>query len=168
MRSATRAKNLNTPARNWNGAGLLIGMLALGAGPARADDLIVHFDQSQLLRLPRPVSEVIVGNPGIADVSVQGGSLLVITGKSFGVTNIIALDSEKNIIQDQRVMVERDEHNVINVHRGATQQTFSCNPVCSPMLNIGDDTEFFGRTLSQAASKSKAAEGSGDSERGGQ
>jgi Flp pilus assembly secretin CpaC len=36
-------------------------------------------------------AEVIIGNPTIADVSVQGGNLLVVTGKSFGVTNIISL-----------------------------------------------------------------------------
>ena len=146
----------------------LLIAVTLEAGRAQADDLIVRFDQSQLLRLPRPVSEVIVGNPSIADVTVQGGNLLVITGKTFGVTNIIALDGERNIIQDQRVMVERDQHNVVNLHRGTMQQTFSCTPNCAPMLNIGDDSEFFSRVQSQNSTKTKSAETSGDSERGGQ
>jgi len=84
-----------------------IMMLGGQAGPAAAtDDLIVRYDQSQLLRLPRAVSEIIVGNPSIADVTVQSGNMLVITGKTFGITNIIALDSDKNVIQDQRVVVE--------------------------------------------------------------
>ena len=54
------------------------------------DDLIVKYDQSHLLRLPRPAAEIIIGNPAIADISVQFGNLLVITGKTFGITNIIA------------------------------------------------------------------------------
>jgi len=146
----------------------VLSVIGLGNLSALADDLIVRVDQSQLLRLPRPVSEVIIGNPGIADVTVQGGSLLVVTGKSFGVTNIIALDSERNIIQDQKVMVARDEHGVVNLHRGGARQTYSCNPVCGPMLSIGDDVDFFKAIVNQNTSKIKSAEGSAESEKGGQ
>ena len=77
------------------------------AASAYAEDLIVKFDQSQILRLPRPAAEIIVGNPSIADVAIQSGNILVVTGKSFGITNIIALDAERNVIQDQRVAVRR-------------------------------------------------------------
>ena len=45
----------------------------------------------------------------VADVNIQGGNLLVVTGKAFGITNIIALDAQRNVIQDQRVLVERDD-----------------------------------------------------------
>src|SRR2546423_921756 len=87
-----------------------VATLVLATGPAQAiDDLIVKYDQSQLLRLPKPAAEVIVGNSSIADVAVQSGNLLVITGKTFGITNIIALDADRNVIQDQRVLVKRDE-----------------------------------------------------------
>jgi Flp pilus assembly secretin CpaC len=147
----------------------LIASLGLEMSKAQADDLIVRYDQSQLLRLPRPVAEIIIGNPSIADVTVQGGNLLVVTGKTFGVTNIIALDSEKNIIQDQRVMVERDEHNVVNLHKGVNRQTFSCTPNCSPMVTIGDEPEFFNRVLNANQMKNKAAEASSnDGGAGGQ
>ncbi len=71
----------------------LLAAVSLSPMQARAADLIVKYDQSQLLRLPRPVVEIIIGNPTIADVTVQSGKLLVITGKSFGITNIIALDA---------------------------------------------------------------------------
>ena len=147
-----------------------VGMLA-AAGfatlEARAEDLIVKFDQSQILRLPRPAAEIIVGNPSIADVAIQSGNILVITGKSFGITNIIALDAERNVIQDQRVMVERDERNVVNMYRGVQRQTFACTPNCSPMLTIGDDNDFFTKILGHNGSKTKAAESGSESDRGG-
>ena len=54
----------------------------------------------------------------IASVNVQGGNLLVVTGKTFGVTNIIALDADKNVIQDQRVIVEQDDRRTVVVYRG--------------------------------------------------
>jgi Flp pilus assembly secretin CpaC len=145
----------------------LMAAFVFDVAQAHADDLIVRYDQSQLLRLPRPVSEIIVGNPSIADVTVQGGNLLVVTGKSFGLTNIIALDADKNIIQDQRVMVERDEHNVVNLHKGANRQTYSCTPNCSPMVTVGDDLEFLGKTVSANTTKAKSAE-PGGTDSGGQ
>lgn len=116
---------------------------SIGSMPTRAADLIVAFDQSQLLRLPRPVAEVIIGNPSIADVAVQGGNLLVITGKSFGVTNIIALDADRNVIQDQRVIVDQDDRRTVALYRGSLRQTYTCAPNCSPALIIGDDLKVF-------------------------
>ena len=133
----------------------------------QASDLIVYYDQSQLLRLPRPVAEVIIGNPSIADVAIQGGNLLVVTGKTFGMTNIIALDAERNIIQDQRVLVERDQKSTINVQKGTLRQSFSCTPNCSPTLTIGDDIAYFENITKQSATKSKIAAGNGTQTTGG-
>jgi hypothetical protein len=139
---------------------LLISLLMLVASQlavnsARAADLVVSYDQSQLLRLPRPVASVIIGNPSIADVSVQSGSLLVVTGKTFGVTNIIALDADRNIIQDQRVVVTRDEARSVNLTKGGLRQSYSCTPECSPTLTIGDDTAYFDLISKHAATKTK-------------
>ena len=77
-------------------------------------------------------SEVIIGNPSIADVTVQGGNLLVVTGKTFGVTNIIALDAQRNVIQDQRVVVERKTGTPSSSIRGRCAQSYTCSPTCMP------------------------------------
>ena len=111
---------------------MILATFALGSQQAKANDLIVRYDQSQILRLPRPVSELVIGNPSIADVAIQGPDLLVITGKTFGITNVIALDSERNVIQDQRVIVQRDEQRLVNLHKGALRQSYTCSPNCQP------------------------------------
>ena len=133
------------------------------AVPAAAGDLIVRYDQSQLLRLPRPAAEIIIGNPSIADVSLQDGNLLVVTGKTFGITNIIALDADRNIIQDQRVMVERDDRKIVNLHKGSERYTFSCTPNCEPNLTIGDEKAYFDLVNSHNSAKVKFSEGAADS-----
>jgi len=115
----------------------------LAVAPAHAEDLIVKYDQSQLLRLPRAASEVIIGNPAIADVSVQAGNLLVVTGKTFGITNIIALDAERNVIQDQRILVRRDDVKVVNLQRGTERQSYNCTPQCNPSITVGDEQKYF-------------------------
>lgn len=139
-----------------------IATLALGAEQSRAGDLIVRYDQSQILRLPRPVTELIIGNPSIADISVQGPDLLVITGKTFGVTNVIALDAERNVIQDQRVIVQRDEQRLVNLHKGVMRQSFTCTPTCQPTITIGDDPSYFDLITKHSAQKTKFSD-SGDS-----
>jgi hypothetical protein len=146
---------------------LCAGLIGLSAATASAGDLIVRYDQSQLLRLPRQASEVIVGNPSIADVTLQEGNLLVVTGKTFGITNVITLDADHNVIQDQRVMVERDDRKVVNLHKGSTRYTYSCTPNCEPTLTIGDDKTFFESVQSANASKTKFSEGATDSANSG-
>lgn len=146
-------------------AGFLACVIAAAPlSAASAADLLVRYDQSQLLRLPRPVSEVIIGNPSIADVTVQGGNLLVVTGKTFGVTNIIALDADRNVIQDQRVVVDQDDRRTVVLFKGPLRHTYTCAPTCSPALVIGDNPAFFDEVTKAAASKT----GSSAPTRGGQ
>lgn len=157
------------------GAALLASMTvmataAVEANQARANDLIVRYDQATLLRLPRPAAELIVGNPSIADVAVQGGNMLIVTGKTFGVTNVIVLDAERNIIQDQRIVVNRDDPRVVNLHRGVMRYSFSCAPYCNQTLTVGDETKHFEELVKNSEKKLKFSDGvsEGSQQGGGQ
>jgi hypothetical protein len=138
-------------------AALLVANAAASAG-----DLLVRYDQSQLIRLPRAASEVIIGNPSIADVNIQGGNLLVVTGKTFGITNVIALDAQRNVIQDQRVLVEPDEQRALVLYRGASRETYACTPACSPVIMIGDEPKFFDIVSKHVQAKAAISSGSTD------
>jgi Pilus formation protein N terminal region len=142
------------------GAAMLLALISVLAAPsARANDLIVRYDQSELIRLPRPATEVIIGNPSIADVTIQGGNLLVVTGKTFGVTNIIALDAHRNVIQDQRVLVERDDLRTLVLYKGAQRESYTCTPACAPTITIGDETKFFETMAKHAQNKATVSSG---------
>ena len=52
-----------------------LAALTLTPQPATANELVVKFDQSQIIKLPRPVSEIIIGNPMIADVAIQASKI---------------------------------------------------------------------------------------------
>jgi hypothetical protein len=143
-------------------ASALLVAAALFAQGARAGDLVVRYDQSQLIRLPRPAAEVIIGNPSIADVAIQGGNLLAVTGKSFGVTNIIALDAQRNVIQDQRIVVERDSASNLVLYKGTQRETYSCNPTCAPTLSIGDEKTYFDLIAKHSNSKMTSATGNAE------
>jgi Flp pilus assembly secretin CpaC len=149
----TSAFSLQGCIRRTAAALTLLGA-ALGTVPAVAgEDLIVKYDQSQLLRLPQPAAEIIIGNPAIADVSVQSGNLLVVTGKTFGITNMIVLDAARNVIWDQRVMVKRDEGKVVNLQRGTDRQSYNCTPQCNPSITIGDEQKYFDAIRNASSNK---------------
>ena len=153
-------------ARGISGLGLTLlaaatGLAALAVAPTRsnANELIVKFDQSQIIKLPRPVTEIIIGNPMIADVAIQSSNLLVVTGKSFGLTNLIALDADRNVIVDLRVMVQRDNNRLLFLSKGGKRETYNCTPQCNPTITVGDDNAFFEQTSRNAERKIRLIEG---------
>ena len=72
--------------------GMLVAVPAAAADPPAPwpDRILVFMDQARLVQLPERAANVVIGNPLIADVSIQPGGLTVITGKSYGTTNFIA------------------------------------------------------------------------------
>ncbi len=157
-----------SPAR---GASLLLtaGLLSIGASqPATAQqgkDINVLIDQASLLRLERPASEIVVGNPSIADVSVQSGKVLVVTGKSFGETNIIVVDAEGKVIISRRLIVQEPRKGFVTVFKGNAKQTLHCSPYCTTTLSIGDDAGYFDSVADQIKAKQSISQASAEGTR---
>lgn len=122
------------------------GALVLAGGlfslPATAADLLVEVNQSRLHQLSSAASTIIVGNPAIADVSLSNASTLVVFGRTFGQTNLIALDENGRQIAnlDLNVVASRDT-SALTVNRGISQTSYNCTPDCVRVLNPTDDAE---------------------------
>ncbi len=112
------------------GFALAISTMTLAAPALAESGIHVLVNQAKIVKLARNADTIIVGNPEIADASVQDASTLVLTGKGFGVTNLVVLDSEGAPIVDQQVTVSRQSVNSVRVYRRAAVQTLSCTPVC--------------------------------------
>jgi len=126
--------------------------------PARAADINVVLDRATLVKLPDRVGTVVVGNPLIADVLVQPGGQLVVTGKGYGVTNIIALDRAGNLLLEQTVEVQGPRQDVVVVYRGIERESYSCTPNCERRITLGDSPLYFDSTLTQTGSRSSQAQ----------
>ncbi|MEQ1955757.1 pilus assembly protein N-terminal domain-containing protein [Mesorhizobium sp. CN2-181] len=110
----------------------LLGALAIGAVlPAKADDGIqVVMNQAKIVKLARAADTIVVGNPNIADAAVQDSTTIVLTGKGFGVTNLVVLDAEGTPIVDEQITVARQTASSLRIYRRADIQTLSCTPFC--------------------------------------
>jgi hypothetical protein len=100
-------------------------------------------DEATLIRLGTDAAQLIVGNPAIADVSAQSPRLLVVTGKSYGTTNLIALDSAGREIFNARLGVREGDKRQVTLYKGTMRQSLHCAPDCQRMLSIGDDKTQF-------------------------
>ncbi len=111
---------------------VLAAVAALLPQPSAAQDelLRVNMDHARILKLDRPVSKVIVGNSKVADATVADPTTIVLTGRSFGTTNIVLLDANDNAIIDRRILVSIDEGNTVRVFRQTERSVLSCTPAC--------------------------------------
>jgi Flp pilus assembly secretin CpaC len=124
-----------------------------------ADTIAVNVDQAKLVRLPGKVATIVVGNPLIADVTLQPGGMIVVTGKGYGATNFIALDRGGEILVDRQIQVEGPSDRLVTVYRGIERESYSCMPVCQRRVTLGDSDTYFNNTMSQAGSLSSTASG---------
>ncbi|MGE3991735.1 pilus assembly protein N-terminal domain-containing protein [Pseudorhodoplanes sp.] len=135
---------------------------ALAAAPAQAEDfpggdrLKVSLDEAKLIKLPDRVATIVIGNPLIADATLQPGGLAVLTGKGYGATNFIALDRKGNALLEKTIQVDGPKNTVV-MYKGVNRETYNCAPTCEPMITPGDFQQFFNQNLVQTTTRSTQA-----------
>ena len=134
-------------------AGVLLGLLASSPPSEAADAVIVAtVDQARLVKIPAGTETLIIGNPTIADITLlKQNNLMILTPKSFGETNFIALDKDGAPVAESTIQVVNGSDALI-VQRGMERQSYSCAPRCQPTERLGDDD----KSLSQVASQAQA------------
>lgn len=138
--------------------GILLWPVAAAAGPM-ADTIAVNVDQAKLVKLPTRVSTIVVGNPLIADVTLQTGGILVVTGKGYGATNFIAMDRSGEVLVDRVIQVEGPTDQLVTVYRGVERESYSCMPTCQRRITLGDGENYFKSAMDQAGSLNSQATG---------
>jgi hypothetical protein len=138
----------------------LFAAVAFGAPAARADEVTVSVDEAKIMKLPDRVATIVIGNPLIADAALQGGGVLVLTGKGFGSTNLLALDRAGKIVMNTTVQVRGPTSaDLVVVYKGIERESYSCAPECERRLTLGDSPAYFGGILAQAGSRTGGSPG---------
>jgi Flp pilus assembly secretin CpaC len=150
MRKSSRTRRLSVFAA-------LLGSVLIPLGAARAEKLVVMTDRAKIIKLPDQTKTVIVGNPIVADVTIGKDGLVILTGKSFGTTNLIALDGTGAILNESTIQVQQANENLVIMQRGLDRETYSCTPACMPTVSLGDDTKYFTDTGAASSNRNKLA-----------
>ncbi|HTR13294.1 MAG TPA: pilus assembly protein N-terminal domain-containing protein [Roseiarcus sp.] len=142
---------------------VLAFVLASGSTPARAepDVLKVTLDQAKVAKLPPGATTLIIGNPMIADVTMlKNNGAMVITGKGFGRTNLIAIGADGAVLKEQQLVV-LPAKTVVVLQNGSSRISYACNPDCMPTVQLGDDPKHFAETGGEISARDKFAAGAG-------
>lgn len=133
--------------------GLWLGMLH----PAdAAEKLVLTADQSQIIQLPSDPGTVVVGNPSIADATLEGRSIFL-HARGPGLTNILVLDAAGKAMVDYQVHVAYADSDSIAKFTPAGRFTYTCPTDCEPTLRVGDNDQFFKGFIDQLNSKTALA-----------
>lgn len=113
----------------------LFAVAVLGcAGAAQAQSLNVEIDRSSRINLRGQAASVIVGNPAIADVTVVDANTLFVTGKGYGVTEVVAVDALGRTLYQGEVIVTGGSTGSVRVWRGAQATEMACASSCAPSV----------------------------------
>lgn len=113
-----------------------IGIAVTAAGSAHANGaLTVELDGARILKLDAPASDVVIGNPNVADVTVQTPNRLVIIGRAPGTTRLIVMNDGTITMDTQVVVAARGAGAQVSVlapdGENVTETIFACGDRCT-------------------------------------
>ncbi len=120
---------------------------------AHAEDVWLTMDHVRPYSLKAPADQIVVGNPGIADVTVQDKSRLLLFGKAPGMTNIFIFDENGNTIENIIIRVRSTSKGMLTFHRGSARTTYNCTHSCEATVTVGDDRQAFDNVVAQSEQK---------------
>lgn len=107
----------------------------------------IDLDYARMVKLPAGAQTLVIGNPMIADVTMlRNSGLMVITGKSFGSTNLIVLDRTGAQVGESIVTVVPPQDKLV-VQRGLHRESYSCHPNCGKAVDLNDDVQYMNQVI---------------------
>ncbi len=104
--------------------------MATKAAPSSASrfpskvELVVGF--ADILRINGDISTIVLGNPSIADASPVDSETILLNGQTSGMTNMIVLDENGEILADLMLYVSGRPPGTVTVRRALEPQIYSC------------------------------------------
>ncbi len=118
-------------------AGAAVAAVLAGAPPARSEPLVVSLDHSTRLKISGAAQSVVVGNPTVADVTVVDSHTLFVSGRGYGVTDVVVLDNAGRTLYATEVVVGVAHTGRVSVFRGAERTDMACSPNCQVSVRTG-------------------------------
>lgn len=136
-----------------------IAALFVMAQSASASQVWLTMDQVRPYKLENPAQKIVVGNPSIADVSVEDSQNLLMFGKAPGLTNIYIFNEDGESVENIIVRVRSSSSDMLTVHRGVARTTYNCTTNCEATITVGDDPAAFKGVSDQVLNKFSQAAG---------
>lgn len=148
---------------------LLPMLLVFASLGARADEqLDVTWRQARVVPLAKPATSVIVGDPTVADVTLDDPTTLVVFGKAPGETNLVVLSGNHEMLANWTLAVSpttAGHVSVLDASATPKELLYSCSQGrCTRVLSPSDITfnASSNSVLNSNSDNSKSASASGE------
>lgn len=129
-------------AGRWRAFTMGVAMALAGAAPAIAADPAVEVGAGQavLVTLSHAARQVVVGDPTVADVSVNSPRQVIVFGKRAGSTTLLVLDGGHRTVLEAPVVVQEGGPGAVTVtygtgkdikQYGGISAVFACAATCT-------------------------------------
>src|ERR1044071_3586837 len=90
------------------GAAAQVAVDAMGADLIHAGEFVVPLNKSQVLKVDQPFTELLSGNPEIADVVALTNQSVYVLGKQLGTTNLTIYGAKRKLLAVLDLVVSYD------------------------------------------------------------
>lgn len=124
---------------------------------AQAGQVWLAMDQVRPYEIATEAGQIVVGNPSIADVTVQDKKRILLFGKAPGLTNMFIFDDDGNTIENLVIRVSGNNADMLTMHKGSQRVTYNCTTNCEATLTVGDSKDSFTEVSTQVKAKNQQA-----------
>ncbi len=133
--------------------------LVLAAGHVHAgQQLDLAMDRSIMITVAGEPATVVIGNPSLADISLNGKQVFL-HGHAAGDTNLIILDRDGNTLADFELTVSHNNSNMVTLSKGGVRYSYTCAPYCDAVMIPGDDLDWTDKLITLNGKKNAFATG---------
>jgi hypothetical protein len=118
-------------------AALALAFFAPALPSVAAPALTVAVDHVARLSVSRPAGSVIVGNPAVADVTVVDPRTVYVSGRNYGISEVVVLDEIGRTVWQGDVVVTAPTQGEVSIYRGSQVTEMACSGLCAPTLRSG-------------------------------
>jgi hypothetical protein len=120
-------------------ATLALATISVTAVPAHASDVVsITWRKAEIMSFGDGVSSIIIGDPKVIDVTLEGSGQVVVFGKVPGETNMMVLGADNSVLYDAVIVVmPEDDRQVSIISPGAnviTERSWTCLTRCVQVL----------------------------------
>jgi Flp pilus assembly secretin CpaC len=148
---------------------VLLPMLVLASTAALADGLKLNWREARVVKLAKPATSIVVGDPTVADVTLDTPDTIIVFGKTPGETNLLVLSDKQELLLDWPVVVSPTTARHVSVLNASgseapTEVLYACGTERCARVLSPTDVEFRSSATSTASSNTDASKSASSSE----
>jgi Flp pilus assembly secretin CpaC len=147
----------------------MLAAMAVASAAAMADGLNLNWREARVVKLAKPATSVVIGDPTVADVTLDTPDTLIIFGKTPGETNMVVLSGDQELLLDWPVIVSPVTARHVSIVNATSQDApaevlYACGGERCTRVLSPTDVQFSSSSRSATSSDTDASKSASSSE----